>query len=301
MNVRYLIGGALLSMALPAGHAVAQTDAQNDDARPITLVGCIMRESDYRDMYGPGQSGPRGAGLGLRNEYMIVDAHEVSGGGSGVAETTGTCTPGPGGFPTAYELTGPREREAAPFLGRRVELTGMQKRAHTRAVGTTGLRQPTGGFDPLGHELHVFEVEVGSMHEALTARAAEPVTAPAPVAEAAPAAIAEAPTAAVAEAPPAAAEVAEPAAAPAPAETAAAPEPTPVAPEPAASAPAPAPQTAQQAPQEQPRQIARAELPKTASPLPLVGLIGLLSLAAAAGMRSMRNRDERAALKGDLR
>ena len=295
MNLRYLMGSALVLMAMPGGNAVAQTDAQNDDARPITLVGCIMRESAYRDMYGPGQSGPRGPGLGLRNEYMIVDAHEVSAGGSGVVETTGTCTPAPGGFPAAYELTGPREREVAPFLGRRVELTGMQKRAHTRAVGTSGLRQPTGGFDPLGHELHIFEVEINSVREAVTARAAEPVPAPAPVAEAAPAAppVAEpAPAPAPAETAAAPERPAEPAAAPErPAETAAAPErpaETAVAPE-----PAPAPQTVRQAPPEQPRQVARAELPNTASPLPLMALIGLLSLAAGAGMRLLRQRHER--------
>ena len=295
MNLRYLIGSALVLMAMPAGNAVAQTDAQNDEARPITLVGCIMRESDYRDMYGPGQSGPRGPGLGLRNEYMIVDAHEVSAGGSGVVETTGTCTPAPGGFPAAYELTGRREREVAPFLGRRVELTGMQKRAHTRAVGTSGLRQPTGGFDPLGHELHIFEVEIDSVREAVTARAAEPVPAPAPVAEAAPAAppVAEpAPAPAPAETAAAPEPPAEPAAAPErPAETAAAPErpaETAVAPE-----PVPAPRTVQQTPPEQPRQVAQAELPNTASPLPLLGLIGLLSLAAGAGMRLLRQRHER--------
>ena len=69
MNVRYLVGSAMLCMVVPAGHAIAQTD--NDEARPITLVGCIMRESEFRDMYGPGRSGPRGAGIGLRNEYMI--------------------------------------------------------------------------------------------------------------------------------------------------------------------------------------------------------------------------------------
>jgi hypothetical protein len=35
-------------------------------------------------------------------------------------------------------------------------------------VGTSGLRQPTGGFDPLGHELHLFEVEVNSVGEPVT-------------------------------------------------------------------------------------------------------------------------------------
>ena len=288
MDLRYLIGGAVLCVGLPAGYATAQTDAVDDEAHSITLVGCVMRESDFRDMYGPGQSGPRGPGIGLRNEYMLVDAHEVTPSGSnpGVVETTGTCPPAPGGFPSAYELTGPREKEVAPFLGHRVELTGMQKRAKTRAVGTSGLREPTGGFDPLGHELHLFEVEVASFHDVVAAPAAAaavaPAPAPEPVAPAEPvaAAPAPAPEAEVAAAPP-------PAPAPAPAPPA---EPVAAAP-PAPPAPEPAPQTAQQAPAEPPRPVAQAPLPNTASPLPLVGLIGLLSLSAAFGMRLRRRHD----------
>jgi len=267
-------------MLAPAGHAIAQTD--NDEARPITLVGCIMRESEFRDMYGPGRSGPRGAGIGLRNEYMIVDAHEIAAGGPGVVETTGTCPPTPGTFPTAYELTGSRERDAAPFLGRRVELTGMQKAANTRPVGTSGTRRPTGGFDPLGHELHLFEVEIQSIREPIAARAEAPVAAPAPVAEApAPAAPAER------------VEAAPPAPAPA-AEIADATPAAPVAEAPAAPEPPRAPQAAAapQLPPEQPRQVAQAELPKTASPMPLFGLMGLLSLAAAAGMRLFSRRNQ---------
>lgn len=276
MNVRYLIGSAMLCMLVPAGHALAQ----NDEARPITLVGCIMRESEFRDLYGPGRSGPRGAGIGLRNEYMIVDAHEIAAGGPGVVETSGTCTPTPGTFPTAYELTGSRERDAAPFLGRRVELTGMQKRANTRPVGTSGVREPSGGFDPLGHELHLFEVEIQSIHEATAVRAEAPVAAPAPIAETpAPAAPAER----VEAAPPApAAEIAEAAPAAPVAEPPAAPEP------PRASQGEAAPQL----PAEQPRQVAQAELPRTASQMPLFGLMGLLSLAAAAGMRLFSRRDQ---------
>ena len=286
MDLRYLIGAVALSMLVPVGNSSAQTDS--DEAHPITLVGCIMRESDFRDMYGPGRSGPRGPGIGLRNEYMIVDAHEVSAGGSGVTETTGTCPPAPGGFPTAYELTGPRETEVAPFLGHRVELTGTQKHAKTRAVGTSGVRQPTGGFDPLGHELHLFEVEVSSVREASAPSTTVAAAAPAPEAPA-PASVAEAPAPAV-ETPAPAAEAAIPAEAPAPAaapETTAAAPPAPAETAPA-PAPAPAPQTstAQQAPRPQPQQqVAAAQLPKTASPLPLLGLMGLLSLIAAAGLR----------------
>ena len=285
MDLRYLIGGAALCVMIPVGNAAAQTDAVDDEAHSVTLVGCVMRESDFRDMYGPGQSGPRGPGIGLRNEYMLVDAHPVTPSGSnpGVVETMGTCPPAPGGFPTAYELTGPREKEVASFLGHRVELTGMQKRAKTRAVGTSGLREPTGGFDPLGHELHLFEVEVASFRDAPVAAAAAAVTTPAPAPEPV------APAEPVAAAPPAPAPEAEVAAVPPPA-------PFPEAPVAAAPPPAPAPEptpqtsTAQQAPPEPPRQVAQAPLPKTASPLPIIGLIGLLSLTAAAGMRLLRRR-----------
>ncbi|MBI3049195.1 MAG: hypothetical protein HYY76_12885 [Acidobacteria bacterium] len=140
-------------------------------------------------MYGPGLSGPRGPGLGLRNEYVLVDAREVTPGAPDTAEASAACPPTPGTFPMAYELTGPREEEVAGFVGRRIELTGTLKEANARPVGTSGVLRPTGGFDPLGHELHLFEVEVGGVREVTAARAAAaPAEAPAPeVAEAAPA------------------------------------------------------------------------------------------------------------------
>ncbi|HVO49968.1 MAG TPA: hypothetical protein VMV60_03160, partial [Thermoanaerobaculia bacterium] len=60
--------------------------------------------------------------------------------------------------------------------------------------------------------------------------------------------------------------------APAPVAAAPAPAPAPV----AAAAPAPAP--------------AKKKLPKTASPMPLIGLLGGLSVAAGAGLRKLRSR-----------
>jgi hypothetical protein len=252
MAIRFLVGATIFWIALPVSNAIAQG---REDERSITLVGCVMRESQYRDMYGPGLSGPRGAGIGGRNEYVLVDAHEV---GAGAASTTNpgvtpssdtaACPPSPGTFPTAFELTGSREEEVAPYLGRRVEVTGIRKEANARPVGTSGITRPTGGFDPLGHELHLFEVELESVREPALAAAPEPAPAP-PVA------------------------AAEPAPAPPPA-----PEPAPL-PEPQAAAP-PVPE----------EQIAQ-QLPRTASPLPLVGLLGLLSLATVAGLRALRRRD----------
>jgi cell division septation protein DedD len=236
-----------LSIVVPAGTARAQD--QDQEARSITLVGCVMREWQYRDMYGPGLSGPRGPGIGGRNEYMLVDAREIAAGTPDVADA-GACPPAPGTFPTAYELTGSREGELDAFLGRRVELSGIRKEANARAVGSSGILRPTGGFDPLGHELHLFEVEVAEFREPAPARAEAPPVTPAP--------------------PPVRAE------APAP------PPPTTI-PEPEIAAAAPEPE-----PEAPPQQV--AELPRTATPLPLAGLMGLLSLAAAAGIRRYRRR-----------
>jgi hypothetical protein len=276
MDLRYLIGGAVLCMVIPPGNVAAQTD--REETHPVTLVGCVMRESDYRDTYGPGLSGVRGPGIGLRNEYMLVDAREIPS-GTVPPDAAMPCPAAGTTFPTAYELTGSREKEIAEYVGKRVVLTGIQKEAKVRPVGTSGVLRPTGGFDPLGHELHLFEVEANTFHDVTATLAEAPAAAPPPAAP-------------VADAPPAPAPEAEVAAAPAPApEPVAPPEPVAAAPPPAIPRPKPAPQTtAQQAPAEPPRQVAQAPLPKTASSLPLVGLIGLLSLSAAAGMRLLRRR-----------
>jgi hypothetical protein len=264
--MRFVVGATIVLMALPISNAVAQD--RDSEERPITLVGCVMRESQFRDMYGPGQSGPRGAGIGGRNEYMLVDAHEVAPGGTNPGVTpvasAAACPPAATTFPTSYELTGSREDEISQFLGRRVEVTGIQKEANARPVGTSGVLQPTGGFDPLGHELHLFEVEIESFREP-AALAVAPPAAEAPAAAAAPV---EQPPVAAAEPPPA------------PEVTAPAPEPEPVQ---AAAPPAPQPErTVAAGPVE--------ELPRTSSPLPLAGLLGLVSFAAAAGIRSLRRR-----------
>jgi hypothetical protein len=262
-------------MVIPPGNVAAQTD--REETHPVTLVGCVMRESDYRDTYGPGLSGVRGPGIGLRNEYMLVDAREIPS-GTVPPDAAMPCPAAGTTFPTAYELTGSREKEIAEYVGKRVVLTGIQKEAKVRPVGTSGVLRPTGGFDPLGHELHLFEVEANTFHDVTATLAEAPAAAPPPAAP-------------VAEAPPAPSPEAEVAAAPPPApEPVAPPEPVAAAPPPS-PAPEPTPQTtAQLAPAEPPRQVAQAPLPKTASSLPLVGLIGLLSLSAAAGMRLLRRR-----------
>ena len=113
----------------------AQTTGQRKVDTPetqVTLVGCIQREADYRRANDAGKGGPLGSGLRLGNEFVLV----TSPGGEGDCATARTGD--------AYELTGNRERELEGFVGRRVEITGMQKEAEPAAGGRLGGDRGTG-------------------------------------------------------------------------------------------------------------------------------------------------------------
>jgi hypothetical protein len=142
---------------------------------PITLVGCVMRETDYRKANESGRGGPAATGIGLGNEFVLVNASKVASGATPPA-SAGECGVSAAG--QAYELTGNRERELAKFVARRVEITGTLKEAKT-TTGPAGEAKPTGGFDPLKQDLKLFEVEVASFREVPAQSAAAP-PAPAP-------------------------------------------------------------------------------------------------------------------------
>ena len=158
MRIRHVwgvVGATLLSstfvLAQSSGQTTASSGAQADAGRgtPITLVGCLQREADYRKQNDSGRGGPVATGAGLGNEYVLVNAADA-----GAARGAMDCSSASGG--TAYELTGEHERDLTAFVGRRVEITGM-------------LKAGTGGFDPLGQDLRIQEVEVMSSREASAA------------------------------------------------------------------------------------------------------------------------------------
>jgi hypothetical protein len=220
----------MAACALTGSAAFAQSAAEparqsnRQAATPVTLVGCIQREADYRKTHDLGRGGTAGTGIGRGNEYVLINASRNT-----TAPANLDCSFE--GTPEAYELTGGREPDLAPYVGKVVQISGTMKEAKTEAL-PSGQRAPTGGFDPLKGDLRLFEVEVASFQPAPSVNAqAAPAPAPAPAA-------------------------------------------------PAAVAPAPAAQP--------PQQVARAELPQTASPIPLAGLAGLLSLAGALGLRGFR-------------
>jgi len=150
------------------------TTAKNDSpAQPVTLIGCVQKESDYRKAHNIKKGGGLNMGIGDGDEYMLINAVRVSGGVPSVT-TVGDCT---GDSGEAIELTGPKEEQFKNFVGKRVEVSGTQKRARIDASG-----RPTGGNAPGGGELKLFEVEVASVREAAiaTAQVERTETAPAP-------------------------------------------------------------------------------------------------------------------------
>lgn len=164
---------AALAQSAPQPSPAAQANRQQET--PVTLVGCLMRETEYRKANDAGKGGALGTGVGGGNEFVLVNASRIT---AGLPPSNSECSTASGG--EAYELTGNREKELEPFVGRRVEITGMVKEAK---IGQTaeGTTRPTGGFDPIRQDLKLFEVEVASFREPPSGqRAAVTPSSPAP-------------------------------------------------------------------------------------------------------------------------
>jgi hypothetical protein len=155
----------------------AQTSRQPQS--PVTLVGCVMREADYRKAKDSGRGGPAATGLGLGNEFVLVNAEKVASGATAPA-AAGEC--GVSAVGEAYELTGSREKGLEKYVGRRVEISGLLKEAKTE-TGPAGQQRPTGGLDPLKQDLKLFEVEITQVRELPAGQSA--AAAPSPAAPAA--------------------------------------------------------------------------------------------------------------------
>jgi hypothetical protein len=171
MNIRRtwpIIAAAVLS-SMMVGEARAQAptptsssgQAVDGERTPISLVGCIQREADYRRTQRSGRGGVAGSGAGRGNEYVLINASPAA--SNAAASPTMDCSFESTG--EAYELTGEGERELGKYVNRVVQVSGMLKAAETEPVGTSGATQPTGGFDPLGQDLKLREINVTSFQE----------------------------------------------------------------------------------------------------------------------------------------
>ena len=172
MKNRYtgaVIGAAVLSSAMPASSA-GQTTTQG---QTMTMVGCLQTEADYRRAQDAGKGGILMTGAGLGNEYVLIQTEGAGGPGGYDAKANADCKSSTAFAGTAYELTGLRESELKPLVGRRVEITGELKHAND-------FSRP-GGFDPavISQDLRLNEVNVGSFREAAmtTLAAATPTVA----------------------------------------------------------------------------------------------------------------------------
>jgi hypothetical protein len=149
MKTGVACGLAVVALSSLAGPAAYADDDLTAEATPISVVGCIQRETEYRRQNNSGKGGFLGFGGGLGNEYVLVNA---SRGADGVF---GDCTTATGG--EAYELTGSAEGDLKEFVGQRVAIAGIRKEAEVDVE--TG--QPTGGRQA-GDDLRLFEVDVES-------------------------------------------------------------------------------------------------------------------------------------------
>lgn len=161
--------------------ALAQTS--RSPATPITVTGCIQKETDYRKAHNLGKGGALQTGAGSGDEYVLVNASKGSTPAANIDCSFQSGT-------EAYELTGRREHDLKPFIGQVVQISGTMKEAKTRTL-PSGEQAPTGGFDPLKKDLRLFEVEVASFQ---TPPAGAPLASAQPAPERAPAPAREAAT-----------------------------------------------------------------------------------------------------------
>src|SRR5262245_7148408 len=130
-----LVATALLASATafaqttaPATTTPSTTTAQDREspATPVTLIGCVQRESDYRKEQSLKRGGRLNTGLGAGDEYVLINATRVSP-GAAPAASSGDCTSASSG--EAFEITGGREERFKAFVGKRVQVSGTQKKA----------------------------------------------------------------------------------------------------------------------------------------------------------------------------
>lgn len=146
MNPKTFITAVLVCSAAQI-MAAGQTPAKKD-AAPITVAGCVQKETDYRKANDKGRAGVAGTGIGADNEFVLINVKSASEGSA------------------AYELTGENEKLAAAHVGHRVEITGTLKAGEVGGAGATGgatAGKPPKGVDVVSKDLRLRELEVASV------------------------------------------------------------------------------------------------------------------------------------------
>jgi hypothetical protein len=152
MSMRRIAGIAAAAICITGVSASAQSNKSNsktssdirDQKASMTVVGCLMSEPDYRKAHGLGKGAI--GGLGLSDEFVLVDAAESPNGTAATSTSTSSssarCTET--GTGKAYRLTGTREEELKKLVGHRIEVTGAfdHERDAKTAAGETNAKLP---------------------------------------------------------------------------------------------------------------------------------------------------------------
>src|SRR5437762_6718586 len=124
--------------AKPAVRSSSPTARKSDTKDSMTVVGCLVREADYRRTHGLGK-GALG-GLGLGDEFVLVNASASP--APAAKNASANCEETAGG--QAYRLTGKTEDDLKAFVGHRIEVTGAfdHERDAKTAAGQTNAKLP---------------------------------------------------------------------------------------------------------------------------------------------------------------
>lgn len=131
--------------------------AQAGAEQQVVLVGCIQKESDFRQARDKGRGGAAGTGIGTGDEFVLTNA----------SMATQALKPAATISETEFELTGSGEEKVKEFIGKRVQITGKLKAAEMTAAGrptggaTAGT--PPSGIDVASKDLKLRELEVVSV------------------------------------------------------------------------------------------------------------------------------------------
>jgi len=190
MRTRYkrsVLALIVMASAFAGWRAPAASAQTGNHKMPVTAVGCLQSEREYRRDHESTKFA--GTGVGLNDEYVLIDA--VIGGPSlnvePITETeSSTNCIAARGHGQAFELKGHGEDSLKGLVGRRVVIHGMLDHAKhdTGPVGTSGTFTPlpTNGGPSPGSDLKLREINVESFSLVPVKAAAnnEPVTFGAP-------------------------------------------------------------------------------------------------------------------------
>jgi hypothetical protein len=112
----------LFAFALTPSDVTAQSD--DDLAKEVTVVGCVLREKNYHKEHRRVDSRPFALGFGVGKKYMLVNATWIE--ANTPRPEKDSCSRETWG--RVFELTD-GEGKVKPFIGQWVEITGTRKKA----------------------------------------------------------------------------------------------------------------------------------------------------------------------------